>query len=140
MEVEDTLAYLTGTWKLSREIDDHLSGLSGLFVGDARVRSVGRTGRYEENGRLRFGATEGRAHRTLGLTGTPGGVVSVHFSDGRHFFDLDLATGICAALHRCSRDRYELEFNVSSADLLLERWRVCGPTKNYQARTLWRRN
>ncbi len=140
MEVEDTLAYLTGTWTLSRVIVDHLNRRSGSFDGDAEVLALGRRGRYEERGRLRFGSYDGNARRALDLVGTDGSEVAVLFTNGRPFFALDLVKGECRAVHQCSRDRYELEFGVSSPDLLLERWRVRGPTKDYEARTTWRRN
>lgn len=140
MDVKDTLAYLAGTWTLSRAIVDHADGATGSFDGDALVRTQGRRGRYEERGRLRFGGFDGSAQRALELIGTGEGSVAVQFTDGRPFFELDLSSGTCGAVHQCSRDRYELEFGVSSADLLIERWRVCGPAKDYEARTIWRRN
>jgi hypothetical protein len=140
MVVKDTLAYLAGEWTLTREIVDHRSGRSGSFDGVANVRTSGRRGRYEEHGRLRFGGYDGSARRTLELVGTNGSGVAVLFADGRPFFDLDLLMGTCQAVHQCSEDRYELEFGATSTDRLLERWRVCGPEKDYEARTTWRRN
>jgi hypothetical protein len=139
MAVADTLAYLSGRWRLSRAIVDHRSGVRGSFDGVAEVQTHGRQGRYEERGRLRFGSYDGSARRALDLIATDGGGVTVRFTDGRPFFDLDLLPGICRAMHPCSEDRYELEFGVSSPDLLLERWRVHGPAKDYEARTTWRR-
>lgn len=140
MAVPDTLAYLTGSWTLSRAIVDHRTGATGSFDGDAEVLARGRRGRYEEHGRLRFGSYDGSARRALDLVGTDGGGVAVLFTNGRPFLDLDLAGGVYRGVHLCSRDRYELEFAVSSPDILLERWRVRGPTKDYEARTTWRRN
>jgi hypothetical protein len=139
MRIEDTLAYLAGTWTLSRAIVDHRTGVSGSFAGDAEVQILGRRGRYEEHGRLRFGGYDSSARRALDLIGTEGSMVTVLFTDGRPFFDLDLFTGTCRAMHQCSLDRYQLEFGVSSPDLLIERWRVRGPEKDYDARTTWRR-
>jgi hypothetical protein len=140
MEVEDTLGYLTGRWTLSRAITDHLTGVRGSFDGEARVRTVGRRARYEENGRLRFDRYDGDARRALDLVGGDGSVVAVLFTDGRRFVDLDLSRGSDRAVHQCSDDRYELEFVVTSPDLLFERWRVRGPIKDYEARTTWRRS
>ncbi|MGH2877853.1 MAG: DUF6314 family protein [Solirubrobacteraceae bacterium] len=135
---DDTLAYLAGSWSLEREIVDHRAGITGLFLGDGEVRTHGRTGRYEERGRLRLGAYDGPAHRVLQFTAA-GGAVAVSFADGRPFFELDLAHGHCRAVHPCRADRYELEFEVAASELLLERWRVTGPAKDYEARTTWRR-
>jgi len=139
MEVVDTLAFLTGSWALDRAIADHRTGAGGSFDGDGDVHTVGRRGRYEEQGRLRLGGYDGSAHRALDLIGTDGGGVAVHFPDGRPFFELSLADGACRAVHQCRLDRYELRFEVGSDDLLLERWRVTGPAKDYEARTTWRR-
>lgn len=140
MQVQDALEYLTGTWTLSRAIVDHLAGVSGSFDGDAQVRTLGWRGRYEERGRLRFGSYESSVRRALDLVAADGGVVAVLFTDGRPFFDLDLGSGICRAVHQCSRDRYELEFGVRSPDVLLESWWVRGPEKDYEAQTTWRRS
>lgn len=139
MEVGDTLGYLTGRWTLSRAIIDHLTGVNGSFDGEARVRTLRRRARYEEQGRLRYGGYDGSARRGLDLIAREGSVVAVLFTDGRPFVELDFSRGSDRAVHQCSRDRYELEFDVRSPDLLLERWRVCGPLKDYEARTTWRR-
>jgi hypothetical protein len=140
MEVADTLAYLTGPWGLARTIADHRTRASGSFFGDAALHTVGRRGRYEERGRLRFGGYDGSARRALDLVATDGGAVAVRFTDGRPFFELSLLSGTGRAVHQCGPDRYELHFEVGSPDLLLERWRVTGPVKDYEAETTWRRS
>lgn len=139
MQVQDTLEYLPGNWTLQRAIVDHRIGVTGSFEGDGELRTEGRRGRYDERGRLRFGGYDGSAHRALDLIATPDHAVAVRFVDGRPFFELDLVTGTCRAVHPCREDRYELEFEVGSPDLLVERWRVTGPAKDYEARTTWRR-
>lgn len=139
MEIEDTLEYLSGTWDLTRIFADHRAGTTGSFAGTAEVRTHDRRGRYEERGRLRFGGCDTSAHRALQLVGVDGGAVAVRFIDGRPFFDLDLVRGTCRAVHPCRADRYELAFEVGSPDLLVERWRVTGPEKDYEAETTWRR-
>jgi Family of unknown function (DUF6314) len=139
MEVADTLAYLTGAWGLERTLADHRTGATGSFAGDGELRTIGRRGRYEERGRLRFGGYDGTAHRALDLIGADDGAVAVRFVDGRPFFQLSLGCGTCRAVHRCGEDRYELQFEARTPDLLLERWRVTGPAKDYAAQTTWRR-
>jgi hypothetical protein len=139
MEVDDTLAYLTGAWLLDRSIADHRAGTTGSFEGDGELQTIGRQGRYEEQGRLRFGDHDTSARRALDLIGTDAGAVAVRFTDGRPFFELDLLSGTCRAVHQCRLDRYELHFEVGSPGLLLERWRVTGPEKDYEAQTTWRR-
>src|ERR1700733_9714660 len=133
MEVQDTLAYLTGRWALRRDLVDHMTGVSGSFAGGARVPTPGRRGRYEEHGRVRLGTYEARAERALELVGTDGSAVEVLFTDGRPFFELDLVSGTHRAVHEGSADLYALEFEVGSADLLVERWRVRGPTQKLHA-------
>jgi hypothetical protein len=139
MHLDDTLSYLTASWRLERRITDHLARTAGSFAGSATVRAAGRRARYEERGRLRFGGYDGQAHRRLDLVATAGGAVAVQFADGRPFFELDLVNGTCVAVHPCRQDRYELDFEVRSPDVLLERWRVTGPLKDYEAQTTWRR-
>jgi hypothetical protein len=139
MEIDDTLAYLTGAWELERTITDHRTGATGSFAGGGEVRTVGRRGRYEERGRLRLGGYDGSTHRALEFVGTDGGAVAVRFADGRPFIELNLVDGTWRAVHPCRLDRYELRFEVGSSDLLLEHWRVTGPAKDYEARTTWRR-
>ncbi len=139
MVVDDTLAYLTGVWVLERAITDHHTGVTGLFEGDGVLQTAGGRGRYEERGRLRFAGYDGSAQRALDILGTVAGTVAVHFTDGRPFFELNLLNGTCDAVHRCGLDRYELRFEARSPNLLLERWRVTGPAKDYEARTTWRR-
>jgi hypothetical protein len=139
MEIADTLEYLTGAWELERTFVDHRVGATGSFAGTAQVLTRDRRGRYEERGRLRFGGYDGSAHRSLELICTDDGTVAVRFVDGRPFFDLDLGRGTCHAVHPCRADRYEIAFEVASSDLLVERWRVTGPEKDYEAETTWRR-
>lgn len=139
MQVADTLAYLTGSWRLERTLADHRAGASGSFSGMGELVTTGRRGRYEERGQLRFGGAQSSAHRALDLVALPGGGVAVRFTDGRPFFELDLRDGSCRALHPCRLDRYELDFIVESPDRLIERWRVTGPAKDYEAETTWLR-
>jgi hypothetical protein len=140
MQVDDTLDYLTGSWVLERVITDHRIGATGFFGGDGELRTIGRRGRYEERGRLKFGGYDGSAYRALDLIAADNGVVAVRFADGRPFFYLELRSGLCRAVHPCSPDRYEFEFEIGAPDLLLERWRVTGPMKDYEAQTTWRRH
>lgn len=139
MTIDDTLAYLVGTWALSRTIEDYHRGATYAFRGSAEVRRRGCHARYEEEGVLRVGERQGRARRALRLTATEEGVVVVCFPDGRPFFDLNLGSGVCSVLHPCRMDCYELAFQVASESLLVERWHVTGPSKHYAAETVWQR-
>lgn len=148
-EPRDTLGILLGEWRLERILEDHLAGVSGRFEGTATVRLLGGGDRdvpagadvaaYEERGRITFGAHSGPSHRALTFTRKPDGGVAVRFADGNPFFELDLSSGRAQALHPCRADAYELSFELRSADLLVERWKVRGPEKDYDAETVWRR-
>lgn len=140
MDVRDTLGYLAGGWTLRRCLTDHRAATSGSFAGEADVLIRGRRGRYREHGQLRLGGHTSIARRALDLVGGDGGALAVLFTDGRPFFDLDLATGTCEALHLCGADRYALWFEARGDDLLVERWRVVGPQKDYEAHTRWERS
>lgn len=143
MEVADTLTFLLGAWRLDRSIEDHRSGTRGTFSGHATLmqpdaRADPRAS-YEERGQLRFGAHAGEARRCLDYRGQEGGVVLVHFCDGRPFVELDLRQGSCRRVHPCGTDRYEITTVVRSETTVEERWRVRGPEKDYAAVTAWTR-
>jgi Family of unknown function (DUF6314) len=147
--VDDTFSLLIGEWKLERMLDDHLSGVSGRFQGSAVVQAAepergsgqaaADVAEYRERGRIEFGAHSGPSHRALQFRRRNDGSVAVRFADGLPFFELDLSTGSCDALHPCRADSYQLSFELKSRDLLVERWSVRGPAKNYDAVTVWRR-
>ncbi len=88
---------------------------------------------YTETGELRFGTHTGPATRSLRYQGLPDGTVDVRFADGHLFYQLDLRSGRCAAVHQCRADRYEITYLVLGEDLMEEHWRVRGPDKDYAA-------
>lgn len=146
LAVTDLLSFLSGSWVIERRIDDARSGLTGCFTGEGLFVPAqaadglgGRGLSYTETGELIFGTHRGQASRRLRYLGLSGGMASVHFADGRPFFELDLSAGRCRAEHGCGADRYEMTTLVVSEDLLEEEWVVEGPAKSYTARaTLWR--
>ncbi|HUY07645.1 MAG TPA: DUF6314 family protein [Acidimicrobiales bacterium] len=147
MDIKDTLAFLVGTWEVERSIDDHRSATRGLFVGVGELRREpsSRVGEavvraiYDEEGELQLGDHVGSARRHLEYRGNEDGSVSLYFLDGRHFVDLDLVGGICNVTHRCNQDSYHISVAVSSMQSYVERWRVIGPNKDYEARTRYTR-
>ncbi|MHB1570149.1 MAG: DUF6314 family protein [Solirubrobacteraceae bacterium] len=141
IDVDDTLDFLVGTWSLSRELADHRTGARGSFTGTAVLRPVRAPApgaEYEEVGRIRLGGHEGPAQRQLRWLRAEG-AVQVLFADGRPFFELDLRDGSCRVEHQCRADLYELSFQLADPDRLQERWRVRGPSKDYDAFTTWTR-
>jgi hypothetical protein len=160
MVVSDTLGFLVGTWTVERSIDDHRSGISGHFQGQAvlvacpggeaacpgeevarlatgAAAAVARAS-YQETGELRFGDHAGPARRGLDYV-RQGGAVMLYFTNGRPYVDLDLRSGTWRAEHPCVADLYEVTTIVRSPDELQELWRVRGPDKNYDATTTLRR-
>jgi hypothetical protein len=140
VRISDTLEFLTGSWTLQRTLTDHRTGVCGSFSGTATVRwTDAAEAQYLEQGTLDFGAHHGPAGRTLRLLPAAGGAVGVRFANGRPFFELNLATGHCAADHPCVEDMHEISFTVIDAGTVEERWRVRGPATDYDALTTWRR-
>jgi hypothetical protein len=147
MKVFDTLSFLVGQWTLERFFTDHRSGTDGRFEGTATITrsssgqgaGPGPRAHYEEVGVLRFGRHEGRASRSLELVRLESAVVMLYFTDGKPFVDLDLHCGRWRSTHPCGEDLYEILTVVRSPSELEERWRVRGPTEDYDAVAALRR-
>ncbi len=144
VQIEDTFTFLLGRWRVDRSIDDHWGGVSGTFRGEATLEEaegifpgVGvRTGRYREKGELRLGGYSGEAGRELRYGAQPEGTVMVFFADGRPFVPLDLRASRWSAHHPCGEDGYRIAMEVVGPEVVRERWRVRGPTKDYDALTI----
>ena len=134
MQISDTLAFLLGTWDISRTILDHRSGKRGLFSGRGVLAGAGRA-RYDEEGELSFGAHRGPASRHLEYARLDSAAAFLYFSNGRPFVDLDLRTGAWRSIHDCVDDRYEIQTVVRSDRTMQEYWRVTGPDTSYDAVT-----
>lgn len=149
MEIADTLSFLLGEWRLDRRLEDHLSGTSGVFAGQATLAMVtGGTGpasaeqarhaeqaRYEESGELTLGPHRGLATRSLLYVRRDDSRVLLQFTSGLPFVDLDLRAGTWQSVHDCGEDRYEIRTVVAAPDVVREHWRVRGPRKDYEAST-----
>jgi Family of unknown function (DUF6314) len=147
MTIADTLTYLLGQWSLERSLTDHRSGTDGRFEGivtvagapPGQIAADGPRARYDEAGTLHFGNHRGPAARSLELVRLESTVVMLHFTDGKPFVDLDLRSGTWRSCHPCGEDLYEMVTVVRSSDEVEERWRVRGPTKDYDAVAILRR-
>jgi hypothetical protein len=139
--VDDTFAFLLGAWHVTRSLEDHAAGIVGSFEGRVTVRARQSRGgsskftraRYEEEGRLQFGAYRGSAHRSLEYVRQDDAGVMVHFTDGRPLGHVDLSCGTWHCTHFCGADRYLITTFVRSPDVVEERWTVHGPLKNFEA-------
>jgi hypothetical protein len=143
MEIIDTFSFLLGQWSLERSLTDHRSGTDGRFEGQVTVAGGlsgrDRRARYHETGTMRFGTHQGPASRSLELVRLESTVVMVHFADGKPFVELDLRGGTWRSSHPCREDSYEILTVVRSPGEVEERWRVRGPTKDYDAMAILRR-
>lgn len=129
MRVPDPLAYLTGSWTVTRDLND--AGRTGTFAGTATFTPDATGLAYEERGTLSLPHWQGDSYRRLHYArGSSFGVLTVTFEDGRYFHDLDLRTGEWTAHHPCRADAYEGRFTVLSQDEWHQEWLVRGPAKD----------
>ncbi|KQX61022.1 DUF6314 family protein [Streptomyces sp. Root1310] len=138
--VPDALAYLRGSWRVTRSVRDRASGAEGRFDGVTVFSALDRRGGgagcedgllHEESGTFVWLGVPRPAERTLRfLPGPTPGTADVRFADGRPFHDLDLTTGRHIADHPCSADLYRGEFTVEDAGHWRTVWRVAGPAKD----------
>jgi hypothetical protein len=142
MQIADPLRFLLGTWSITRSIDDHRSGMSGLFEGSAVFTEIeidedsGLVTRasYEESGDLQFASHKGEAHRRLEYRAPiDGNSIDVVFSDGSPFIHLDLGGEVWRAVHLCGDDYQEIAITVPTGNEVRELWRVRGPETDYEA-------
>jgi hypothetical protein len=134
-----TLEFLSGHWRASRALRDHIAGLEGSFEGVASFTARPGDARdalsYRERGELRFGRHRGPARRNLIFAPLADGAAAVLFADGRPFYRLDLRSGYWRAEHPCDRDLYLVTVRVSGPDCLIEHWQASGPGKDYEMTT-----
>ncbi len=147
--IRDTYEFLLGQWRIERTLTDHRLHQTGLLSGTATVMPRRRAdpewaedqdvAHYHEVGELHLGEYRGTAHRRLRFVRRKHGAVGVTFEDGRAFVTCDLRAGSCCAVHRCGDDHYEVAWKVYTDDLIVEEWRVRGPHKDYEARSVLRK-
>lgn len=132
-------AYLPGTWSVTRRLRDAALG-AGRFSGTATFSAGDGVLLWEERGRLRLGAYDGPARRTLRIVAEPRGWM-VRFADGRSFHPLALRRGDgCRVDHPCGEDAYAGEYVVLGEDAFSVRWQVRGPGKQQVIETRYDRS
>lgn len=147
VKIVDTLSFLQGRWTLARDLTDHRSGTDGRFEGSVLIAEArpgqnppfGPRARYDEEGTLHFGSHVGPASRTLDLVRLESAVVMLYLADGTPFVDLDLRSGSWRSVHICRDDHHEIVTVARSIGEVEERWRVRGPTTDYDAVAILRR-
>jgi hypothetical protein len=144
--VDVTPTDLLGTWRLDREVDDHLTGEGRTVTGTATLELVepGRV-RWHEEGVMRWSGHELPVQRTLWVVREDDGW-AVRFEDGRPFHPWAVGEPV---EHPCAPDHYtglvEVEGaapaggpDAGPASWRVE-WRARGPQKDYVMRTVLRR-
>jgi Family of unknown function (DUF6314) len=131
-------AFLPGRWTIERTLEDPALG-AGTFAGEALFAPGDDGLLWREQGRLRLGAYDGPANRTLHIVHDGAAAWLVRFADGRPFHALDLRDGACTVAHPCGEDRYEGEYRVTGPDALEVCWRVRGPAEESRIASVYRR-
>ena len=138
--VSDLSAFLEGTWRLSRILDDRRAKQCGRLDGLAVFTPCRAQLICRECGVLCIGAYQGRAERVYRFSFPAPGRAEVAFDDGAPFHDLDLTAGTWNADHRCREDRYQGRFRVLAPDAWEAVWRVAGPRKDQTLTTRYSRH
>lgn len=137
--IADPLPFFIGEWRVERTIDDLKSGDTGTFTGVVSFAPIPEGLAYREEGTLEMGAWQGPAFRSYIWELGEDGAVNVHFADGRFFHRFSLTGGDAAMVHACDPDLYRGRIAaVSEAEFKIT-WRIIGPRKDLDMRSLYRR-
>ena len=125
-----TLADFTGTWNLTRVIDDHRTQSTGRFEGVARYLPDENGLSYVETGQLYLpGQPPFQAERRYRWRDVAG-VIHVEFDDGRFFHSFGAT---CPnATHWCDPDTYHVTYDFADWPVWHSKWEVSGPRKAYK--------
>ncbi len=142
--VADLRAFLLGTWRLSRSIDDRRTGQRGTFEGVAVFRPEGAELSYREAGRLALGGFETLASRGYRYAFPAPGRAEVRFADGAPFHALELSAAAWDVAHPCGADLYRGTFRLAGAGRWTASqwtavWRITGPRKDQRLDGLYAR-
>lgn len=137
--VPDLRAFLSGSWRLDRRIDDRRLERRGRMQGNAEFTDQACGLHYREAGGLCFGDFAGTATRDYRYRFPGPGHAEVLFDDGRFFHDLDLGTGVWKAAHACGDDHYGGTFRATGPDAWAVLWQISGPRKDLVLVTRYRR-
>jgi len=124
-----------GEWRISRRIEDALSGQVGQFAGVALFERDVLGLRYSENGVLEIGGASMEAERVY-LWRARGDGIDVLFEGGRPFHRID---GSSEAAHWCDPDQYDVTYGFDCWPAWSARWHVLGPRKDYTMISDYRR-
>ncbi|WP_226782576.1 DUF6314 family protein [Oceaniglobus trochenteri] len=132
-----TLADFTGSWTLTRQIDDSRNATRANLEGLARFIGDGAGLRYDEAGTLRLpGQAPVQARRRYHWRAESGAIV-VFFEDGRPFHRFDPADSAPGDTHLCTPDTYVVRYDFSRWPRWTSHWQVNGPRKAYAMTSLY---
>jgi hypothetical protein len=140
--IDDLATFLAGSWRLERTVlrgEDVVGSFTGTGTFDTDPAGGDGVLRYRERGTLHLDDTTVTATRRL-VYRVAGSRAQVTFDDGRPFHDLDLSAGVDEVEHPCGADRYRGRLEVLDADTWHHTWRVTGPHKDHEIRTVLERD
>ena len=130
-----------GTWQITREIDDALSG-AARFAGLARITQpeggAQAAWTYAETGSLTLASGHRMQAERRYLWHPEAGGFRIAFADGRAFHHLRFGAGAQDA-HWCDPDQYDVTYALQDWPHWCSTWRVRGPRKDYTMTTHYRR-
>ena len=129
------LSGFAGRWRLTRQIRDFAGGPDGRFDGRAVFAPADRGLIYREEGVLTLGGARVRAERSY-IWREAGEGVDVCFPDGRFFHRIGPGP-TPEAEHDCPPDTYRVAYDFAAWPEWRAVWRVTGPRKDYESRSLY---
>ena len=133
------MTYFIGDWQFSRTILDDKTDIEAHVKGEASFRREQQSLHYTEEGTMEYGAYLGQVtqHYIYDFEGSCS--VSVRFSDGRLFHQLELSTGADSVTHLCPPDTYEGRYELLDDAKWTLVWKISGPRKKLNISTdYWR--
>lgn len=125
------LADFEGRWRITRRIEDHWMGTTGLFEGLARFTPDGQGLGYHEVGELKLPQEVPLAASRRFLWRRDADGIEVLYEDGTLFHRIAGNTRVVQAWHACGQDDYEVSYNFTHWPDWRMIWRVRGPRKDY---------
>lgn len=119
-----------GRWRLTRVIEDALTGTQSRLNGHATIERHETHWIYQERGVLVLpGGQEMQAERVY-FWHVNGARIEVTFDDGRAFHGFSL-NGQHQAEHWCDPDQYDVVYDFEAWPKWRSTWSVSGPRKSY---------
>ena len=132
------LSDFEGLWHIERVVDDARGpsatftglasfepGENGLVLNEAGALSISGQGSFQASRRYCW-SVEG-----VGIT--------VAFDDGRPFHWFDPNSRLVQSAHWCDPDQYDVTYDFTDWPNWSAAWHVCGPRKDYQMKSTYRR-